>query len=191
MAVKYFIRKEGRQQGPYLLEELPSAGVTPDTYVWSKGMDDWKRASQVADICRYYRRRLAGDLPQPEAPDDPEQLKDTPPDEEAEEGPLDFVQFRQQMDELHRRLNEEMAEYPPRVSMAVCILETILCFPLTGFIAIYYCWKATGLWRSAPRDKEGLEQRIRAHEYARTCRMWQGITFFLGLIVMAAVSRFL
>ena len=49
---------DGRKSGPYTLDELQEAGVTPETYVWCKGMDDWEKAADVADICRYYRQRL-------------------------------------------------------------------------------------------------------------------------------------
>lgn len=45
------------------LDDMVKEGVRPDTYVWCKGMDDWQQASEVADICRYFRQRLAGDLP--------------------------------------------------------------------------------------------------------------------------------
>lgn len=53
----------GRQVGPLELEQIVEAGVRPDTYVWCKGMSDWQKASDVPDICRYFRLRLAGVLP--------------------------------------------------------------------------------------------------------------------------------
>lgn len=42
---------------------MVSQGVRPDTYVWCKGMDDWMKADEVPDICRYFRQRLSGTLP--------------------------------------------------------------------------------------------------------------------------------
>lgn len=59
----------GRQQGPFALDQLHDAGVRPDTYVWCKGMADWEMASQVPDICRYFRLRLSDSLPKP-SPDE-------------------------------------------------------------------------------------------------------------------------
>ena len=53
---------DGRQIGPIALEEVVDAGVRPDTYVWAKGMPDWVQASEVPDICRFFRLRLAGVL---------------------------------------------------------------------------------------------------------------------------------
>ena len=54
---------DGRQIGPIELDDIAEAGVRPDTYVWCKGMPDWQEASEVPDICRFFRLRLAGVLP--------------------------------------------------------------------------------------------------------------------------------
>ncbi len=54
---------DGRQYGPMELDDMVKEGVRPDTYVWCKGMADWTLASDVPDICRYFRQRLSGTLP--------------------------------------------------------------------------------------------------------------------------------
>lgn len=61
--MKIFAMIDGKQVGPLMLDDIVEAGVRPDTYVWCKGMADWQRASEVPDICRYFRLRLAGVLP--------------------------------------------------------------------------------------------------------------------------------
>lgn len=61
--MKYFAMIGERQYGPMELEDLVAEGVRPDTYVWCKGMADWMQASEVPDICRYFRQRLSGTLP--------------------------------------------------------------------------------------------------------------------------------
>lgn len=61
--MKYFAMIGGRQYGPMELDEMVGEGVRPDTYVWCKEMDDWTLASDVPDICRYFRQRLSGTLP--------------------------------------------------------------------------------------------------------------------------------
>lgn len=61
--MKFFAMIDGRQVGPIALEDIVEAGVRPDTYVWAKGMSDWAHASEVPDICRFFRLRLAGVLP--------------------------------------------------------------------------------------------------------------------------------
>lgn len=61
--MKYFAMIGGQQYGPMELEDMVKEGVRPDTYVWCKGMADWSLASEVPDICRYFRQRLSGTLP--------------------------------------------------------------------------------------------------------------------------------
>lgn len=61
--MKIFAMIDGKQVGPLMLDDIVEAGVRPDTYVWCKGMADWQPASEVPDICRYFRLRLAGVLP--------------------------------------------------------------------------------------------------------------------------------
>lgn len=61
--MKIFAMIGGKQVGPMMLDDIVDAGVRPDTYVWCKGMPDWQKASEVPDICRYFRLRLAGVLP--------------------------------------------------------------------------------------------------------------------------------
>lgn len=83
--MKYFAMIEGRQYGPMELDDMVREGVRPDTYVWCKGMPDWIEASEVPDICRYFRQRLSGTLPSQryQAAPDPERLKAI--DEEEQE----------------------------------------------------------------------------------------------------------
>lgn len=61
--MKYFAMIGGRQYGPMELDDMVREGVRPETYVWCKGMSDWTVASDVPDICRYFRQRLSGTLP--------------------------------------------------------------------------------------------------------------------------------
>lgn len=66
----------GRQYGPMELDDMVREGVRPETYVWCKGMPDWMQASEVPDICRYFRQRLSGTLPsQKTAPVDTSRLQ--------------------------------------------------------------------------------------------------------------------
>lgn len=66
--MKYFAMIDGRQYGPMELDEMVREGVRPDTYVWCKDMADWEPASEVPDICRYFRQRLSGTLPSQRGP---------------------------------------------------------------------------------------------------------------------------
>ena len=47
----YYFVSNNERKGPYELEELKAMGViTPDTLVWTNGMPDWVKASEVADM---------------------------------------------------------------------------------------------------------------------------------------------
>ena len=61
--MKYFAMIGGHRYGPMELDEMVREGVRPGTYVWCKGMEDWVKAEEVPDICRYFRQRLSGTLP--------------------------------------------------------------------------------------------------------------------------------
>lgn len=46
----FYIDKEGQQKGPFTEDELRDAGISADTYVWTSGMRDWKRASEAEGL---------------------------------------------------------------------------------------------------------------------------------------------
>lgn len=189
---KYFAMIEGRRQGPFELSQLPDAGVTPDTYVWCRGMEDWEKAAKVADICRFYRQRLSGTLPV-------ENITGERPSDSNPISRLSDAEVSPKLGDIMREVNrlyleqEEERRNPttaPRVSLALAIASTLICFPPTGFVAIYQCVRASNLWKSAPEGEEGREQRVAAHDAARLARMWTGITLCFGLIAWAAISHF-
>ena len=55
---KYFIYKNGQQEGPYEPQAVIGMKLSPDTFVWCEGMTDWKPISQVPELQQ----------PQPAAP---------------------------------------------------------------------------------------------------------------------------
>lgn len=76
---------DGHQIGPMELCDLVREGVRPDTYVWCKGMEDWAPAEDVAEICRYFRQRLAGEFPERSSLQAREEARMTAEDAEQEE----------------------------------------------------------------------------------------------------------
>lgn len=198
------------QCGPLELWELPSAGVTPDTYVWCKGMADWTRASEVADICRYYRQRLGGVAPLggqeqvPAVPDgaawDPSQPVKDNPDAGADGDKRNgrhtaFTRFPGMTPEELPGLPEDDVDIdsrPPGMLVAA-ILVTLACFPVTGFIAIYNAVMSQRAWTASEHcgdPVQAREYRRQAHDAARNVRMWIGISFFLGMGFWASVVFF-
>lgn len=66
---KYYALLEGNQEGPYdepQFSRLVQYGmVTSDTYVWTEGMAEWKPASEVAALGRFFRQQAPGAVPPP------------------------------------------------------------------------------------------------------------------------------
>lgn len=183
----YFVMIDGERRGPFTLDALHEAGVTPDTYVWTKGMDDWEQAADVADICRFYRQRIFDKMhPVPDHKGEPQlpQVEETPPPGSG------GYPFPMPPDE------PENPDLPPASLLAVSVLLTLLCFPPTGFVAIYYSMMSRKAWDQwtkggAANDKDPnlsgnrKDYRHIAHDAAHNAKMWVGITLFLGLILYA------
>lgn len=172
---------DGRQTGPLRLDELAEAGVRPDTYVWCKEMDDWRRAREVADICRYFRNRIYDMMHPGPSPDGETVARDTGPDtsavplrfrpqiERADPADVDLGSFNNQAD-----LNREPSTWYP----FPMLLALVTFLPL-GLLAISQARKAKRAW------SEG--RAADAHEYARRGKMATGMSLSFGLIIIAAI----
>lgn len=183
----YFAMIGEERRGPFTLDQLHDAGVHPDTYVWCKGMDDWKKAEDVADICRYYRQRLF-DRMHPAAVN-PVAEEPNQSISQTEENRSSINRFQSPFP-LPKDEPEDLRQ-PPMPTLGVAIAVLIFCFPPTGILAIYYSVQTKHLWNKADEIAEGKVQgdaddfRRRAHDCVRKAKMWIGITFFLGLIFYA------
>lgn len=188
MATKYYAMIDGEQKGPFLLEELPEAGVRPSTYIWCKGMPEWQKAEENAEVCRLFRNHIY-DLMHPsqeesgkwsEQSGNPEEDKwKVKPDEPHGPYPSKFDGFLQQVGEdplptLEEIEKQKNTSLPPVSMVGYAWLVTIFCFFPTGIVALIFAYKSNNLWK---RGEEKL-----AHEYNRRAKMWTGITLFLGLI---------
>ena len=184
--MRYFAMIDGERRGPYELDQLVEAGVHPSTYVWCKGMDDWEKAEDVADICRYFRQRIFDKM-------HPSPIVQQP-------APQPEAQPEQQNFPFADNKPEPNIDVPPAPTLFIAIFLTLFCFPVTGLVAIYYSYKARRAWTDSLRsdadksknlysDSERHELRREAHDFDRQAKMWIGITFFLGMILYAFVSH--
>jgi len=48
--MEFYIIKNGKQEGPYTIDQLATMGITPETNVWAEGMDDWRQAGEVPEL---------------------------------------------------------------------------------------------------------------------------------------------
>lgn len=200
MADRFFINIDEQQQGPFSLEELEAHGVGPDTYVWCKGMAKWRKARDVADICRYWRQRLAGDYTPANKgtttgatqPAQPDQNETSIP----EDGNITPAHFR-----TIRSFNPADPEpgtnfdAPPLNLIFPSILATLMCMPLIGLIGVYFAAKAQRSWRESQQEgidvTRATELKKAAHDATRSAKMWIGISFFFGFILYAVIFRFM
>ena len=56
--MQYWINNNGVQAGPVTLEELKNMHISPDTYVWHSGMDDWEKIGDLPEL----RGLLSGEI---------------------------------------------------------------------------------------------------------------------------------
>ena len=54
MDVEYFIVDDGRPKGPFKFDELKELQISPFTFVKSIGMDDYKEAHEIPEICALF-----------------------------------------------------------------------------------------------------------------------------------------
>lgn len=191
----YYAMFGEERRGPFTLEQLAEAGVRPDTYVWTKGMSQWAPAEDDADICRYFRQRLL-ELRHPARPA-------LPPAEQTGEvqdpdNTAGYAYFRNFPEPEFDPAEHDPGEPPPSGIFTIAILVTILCFPLTGVIAIYYAVRAKKAWSEALRsssresyklynqsERDAIRQEMSAS--VRSCKMWTGISVFMGLVLYATL----
>lgn len=208
--MKYFAIIDDEQRGPYELSELVEAGVRPATYVWCKGMEDWERADEVADICRMFRQRIF-DLMHPQsrpkvnAPtaDGSDALNtNAAADDEYSEVPLRFrgMVRRSGVEPPSVAHDEPDTSRMPSPTLFISVMLTLFCFPITGAVAIYYSYLSRAAWEESQRsnskssnmlysEEERENYRRMAHDYTRQAKMWIGITFFLGMILFAFIGK--
>lgn len=77
---------------------------------------------------------------------------------------------------------------PQGVSIISAVIAMILCFPITGILAIYFAWKCKAQWQRSEEaglsNEERLELRRKSYDSARLYRMMIGITFCMGIIMI-------
>lgn len=179
------------QIGPMELPELVEAGLMPETYVWCKGMSDWKHASEVADICRFFRNRIF-ELMHPTV-----QVAESAPTEQAEVLPMADEDYKgMKRREFYNAVNEQIRStsadpeeekmesgLPPAFMPPVLlVIAVILFFPL-GIPALMFTRRAKKLW-----EQGEIRESYRT---ASASRMYCGIAISIGVIAFSILIRWL
>lgn len=185
---KYFAFIDGSQQGPFDLYDLKSAGVRPSTYVWCKGMDDWKRADEVEEIRNLFRNHLEEKRDAPAVVIPSRDITTSTDSGDTPETPPENIRFGRIPASVEP---EPDISSPPQVSMTLAVLSLILCCPPAGIAAVVFTYKAQKTWEEAMKEdntKQSSEDlRRRAHDYARQAKMWLGLTVAFGIILWTLI----
>lgn len=170
--VKYYAILGDEQAGPFTLDELVKAGVLPDTYIWCKGMKQWEKARDNGDVCRYFRQSLSEAMhPTVKYPVSPE---------DATEQSAVIPRYQYMIDQSGETPDwlentpEDMS-VPPRFFILESILAALVCFPITGIIALVFGIMSKRAWKKGDTHE--------SYDLSRRARMTLGITIFAGLIV--------
>ena len=54
--MEFHLIRNGKQEGPFSVEELAQKGITPESEVWAPGMADWQQAGDVAELTAVLQR---------------------------------------------------------------------------------------------------------------------------------------
>ena len=54
--MEFHLIRNGKQEGPFSIEELSQQGITPESEVWAPGMDDWMQAGDVPELTAVLQR---------------------------------------------------------------------------------------------------------------------------------------
>ena len=180
--MRYFAIIDGEQRGPYTLDELEQAGVSPDTYVWCKAMSDWQQAKEGGEICRYFRQTLHSrshtQQNVPAVVEKPEEAED-----QYKDIPLRWRNFVMRSGE-HAEMEPEPetdTSVPPFSWIVPAIGVMLLCFPITGAIALYYGIQSRLKWNG------GL--KAEAHASARKAKLWVLISIVAGCFLSAIIIK--
>lgn len=181
MTTKYFAFIDGNQEGPFELQELVTAGVRPSTYVWCKGMDDWKRADEVEEIRSLFKRHLeVRKEPAPQVKEPVAAQQEEPASQTPESGNPPEFRFGRIPASVEP---EPDYNVPPRVSMPLAVIALLFfCLP-TGIAAVIFTYKAQKKWDEAMRQGSAELLKKEAHEYARLAKMWLGLSVAFGIIL--------
>lgn len=67
--MEYYVVLNRERKGPLTIEQLKTIGLTPNTLVWCKGMPNWAKAQEVAELVEILGNKEEAPVFSPELPD--------------------------------------------------------------------------------------------------------------------------
>lgn len=199
--MQYWVHIDGKQQGPMQIDELAQMGITGDTYVWREGLEDWVKASEVAELSHLFASTIApdtegndaaasGDSAPHEADNDGQPAADNsamPPEMPAPPAETPCVQPQPQyapqyMPPQPQPIMPPQSQLPPcpPTNLAWAIIVTVLCCQILGIIAIVYAAQV--------RSKYDMGLYEKAEKYSELSALWCQLSIALGLVWISFYS---
>lgn len=152
----YYLAINKQRLGPFPEEELLQNGMTPDTLVWCKGMENWTKAGDVPELAKYLSSP-------PQIPEETPMVPEVAP------------QYAQQDYDAHQNQQPSYQDVPPRpanhIGKAIC--STIFCCPPFGVVAIIKASRVNRLYDQGRYDA--------AEGHSRSANKWANIAIRVGL----------
>lgn len=163
MIQRIWTNRNGDQKGPFTMEELQSQGpLTRDTYVWFKGMDDWKKATEVPELADLVEQVVTPEIPE-DMPPVP-QFATQPLPEAGQPLPPQYVQ--------------QAPVVPPKCpphNIFWSAVALIFCCSIPAIVAIVY--------GAQVRSKYNMGDYEKAQKYSDRSAWW-----CIGAIVLGILS---
>ena len=157
LTMQYWLHIDGTQHGPFQMEELVKAGITPDTYVWREGLEDWIMAKELDELAILFTEPETaqndfGNVPLPGTA--------TPPAIPSQ--PLYVVS------------SQPFTPPCPPTNLVWGIIVTVLCCQIFGIVAIIYATQV--------KTKYAMGQYEKAVKYSENAALWCKLGIAFGLV---------
>lgn len=164
----YYLGVNNQRKGPFPEEELLRNGMTPDSLVWCKGMAEWKKASEVPELAKYFAAQQLPQLPQLPGPQYAQGQYPQNPQGQYPQYPQ-YAQGQYQQQE-----EEEFIPFCPETHLTGAILCTIFCCVPFGIVAIVKASQVEGLYNQGKYDE--------AEEMSESAQKWINTSIIVGII---------
>lgn len=168
MIQRIWINQNGEQSGPFTMEELAAKGpLSPNTYVWFKGMADWQKIDAVpelADMVQVAEQEPEGEFPS-EMPPVPEFAAQQPQSAQMPQyGPVQYA----------AQQPAEMVPKRPPHNLFWSIVALIFCCSIPAIVAIIYGALVT--------SKYNQGDYVKAQKYSDISAWWCIAAIVLGVL---------
>ena len=169
-----FVYRNGKQEGPFGLDDLQKLGLTPDTMIWYKGLTEWTRASQCDATAVLFS--------QPEPPAPPQQPQyQQPVEQPCYQQPYQQPQYQQPVEQPCYDELPPCPESSKTLAIVMTVLAVICCCNIPAMVfGILGISKGSDVSkRYAEGDIEGAEN---AAKQCKTFTLIGYIVWILGLV---------